>query len=290
MQASLLSALQVRFALSKGHGQETRNTLTKTDLLLKRGPVTILGPLAPDAALCEAYRRRGMLEGSPTEYRAPTKTVVVPLTGLPKACIRKWRDNGHDLIDLTLPAIRRAQTALNLLALEHCKPIVIGHPADSEALAIAGESPACRIIEDADQAAELPFAPKFGLVCQTTISKRRAEAVAESLRLRHPDSRIVFLDTTTPAMTERERSVDGLSRWADSIIVAGERNDSSVRALIEAARRLGLAAEAVPNAGSLDLRDFARYRRIGISAGEFSPDAVAEAIAARLQTEVAAAV
>jgi 4-hydroxy-3-methylbut-2-enyl diphosphate reductase len=289
MQASLLSSLQIRFALSKGHGEEIRKALTKTDILLKRGPLTLLGPLAPDAALCETYRRRGMLEGSPTEYRAPTKAVVVPFTGLPKACIRKWRENGHEVIDLTLPAIRRAQTSLSLLALEHCKPIVIGHREDPEAIAIAGECPASRIIEDADQAIEVPFAPKFGLVCQTSISKRRAEAVAEALRLRHPDSRMVFLDTTTPAMTERERSVDGLSRWAEAIIVAGERNDSSVRALIEAARRLGLAAEAVPNAGALELRDFARYRRIGISAGEFSPDAVAEGIAARLQTEVATA-
>jgi 4-hydroxy-3-methylbut-2-enyl diphosphate reductase len=262
--------------------------LARFDLRLKRGPVTILGALAPDAALCETYRRRGMLEGSPTEYRAPTRTVVVPLTGLPKACIRRWRDNGHDVLDLTLPGVRRAQTALGLLALEHCKPVVIGHRDDAEALAIAGEAPACTVIEDADQAADLPFAPKFGLVCQTTLSKRRAHAVAEALRLRHPDSRIVFLDTTTSAMTERERSVDGLSRWADFIIVAGERNDSSVRALIEAARRLGLAAQAVPNAGALDLRDFAGFHRIGISAGEFSPDAVAEGIAVRLETEAAA--
>jgi 4-hydroxy-3-methylbut-2-enyl diphosphate reductase len=290
MHARLLSAatLQIRLAPARGHSAETRKALTKCDLRLKRGPVTLLGPLAPDATLCEAYRRRGMLEGSPTEYRAPTRTVVVPLTGLPKACLRKWRETGHDILDLTLPAVRRAQTALGLLALEHCKPVVIGHRDDPEALAIAGDAPGCTVIEDADQAAELPFAPKFGLVCQTTISKRRAHAVAEALRLRHPDSRIVFLDTTTPAMTERERSVDGLSRWADAIIVAGEPSDSSVRALIEAARRLGLAAHAVPNPGALDLHQLADARRIGITAGEFSPDPVAEGIAARLETEAAA--
>jgi 4-hydroxy-3-methylbut-2-enyl diphosphate reductase len=289
MQASLLPApgLQIRLALVKGHGPETRAALAKADLRLKRGPVTLLGPLAPDAALCETYRRRGMLEGSPTEYRAPTQTVVVPLTGLPKACIRKWRDNGHDILDLTLPAVRRAQTALGLLALEHCRPVVIGHHDAPEALAISGETPGGKVCEDADQAAELPFAPKFGLVCQTTISKRQAHAVAEALRLRHPDSRIVFLDTTTPAMTERERSVDGLSRWADAIIVAGDPSDSSVRALIEAARRLGLAAHAVPNPGALELPHFGTFSRIGVTAGEFSPDAVAEGIAARLETELA---
>jgi len=276
---------QCRRALASGHGAETRAALEKLELRLKRGALTILGALAPDTALCELYRRRGIHEGSATEYRAPTHTVVVPLTGLPKACLRKWRENGHEVLDLTLPAVKRAQTSLALLALEHCRQVVIGRKGDAEAIAIAGEAPGTAIIEDADQAAELPFAPKFGLVCQTTISKRRAHAVAEALRFCHPDSRMIFLDTTAPATWERERSVDGLSRWAESIIVAGDAGEASVRTLIETARRLGLAAHAVPDAGALDPAQFAGISRIGLTAGEFSPDAVLDGIAARLETE-----
>ena len=69
---------QLRRAVSLGHGAETRAALARLDLLLKRGSVTVLGPLAPDAALCELYRRRGALEGSPDDSRAPTRAVVVP--------------------------------------------------------------------------------------------------------------------------------------------------------------------------------------------------------------------
>ncbi|QJE96864.1 hypothetical protein [Luteolibacter luteus] len=276
---------ELRRALVLGHGQETRDALTRLDSRLKRGAVTVLGALAPDAALCELYRRKGVLEGSPEEFRAPTHTVVVPLTGLPKAWVRKWKENGHEVLDLTLPCVRRAQTSLNLLALEHCKPVVIGCRDQHESAAIAGEVAGTLVVEDAEQAGLLPFAPKFGLVCQPTISRRRAHAVAEAIRHRHPDSRMVFLDTTTPAMLERERSVEGLSRWAEMIIVAGEASESSVRALIDASRRLGLPARAVPDAGSLELREFAGLSRIGITAGEFSPEAVVDGIAARLETE-----
>lgn len=276
---------QLRRAFVLGHGEEVRQALAKLETRLRRGAVTLLGHLAPDAALCEVYRRKGVLEGTADEYRAPTHTVVVPLTGLPKACIRKWKEHGHEVLDLTLPSIRRAQTSLNLLALEHCKTVLIGDRGQAEALAIAGEVAGTPVVEDAEQAALLPFAPKFGIVCQTTISKRHAQAVAEALRHRHPDSRLSFLDTTSPAMWERERSVEGLSRWAETIIVAGEGSESSVRALIESSRRLGLPAHAVADAGSLDLRLFAGVGRIGITAGEFSPDAVVEGIAARLETE-----
>jgi len=289
MQASFLTSPamrpQFRHALVMGHGDEIRAVLAKLDLRLKRGAVTVLGPLAPDAALCEMYRRRGALEGAPTEYRAPTHTVVVPPTGLPKACLRKWKENGHELLDLTLPSVRRAQTSLGLLMLEHCKPVVIGSRDDAETTAIAGEAAGAAVVEDAEQAALLPFAPKYGVVCQTLISRRRAHGVVEALRQRHPDSRMVFLDTTSTAMSGRERSVEGLSRWAETVIVAGEESESSVRALIEAARRLGLPARAVADAGALDLKDFATAERIGITAGEFSPDAVVEGIMARLETE-----
>lgn len=277
--------LQIRRAFTLGHGAEVRAALARLEARLKRGPVTILGPLGPDPALCESYRRQGVLEGTPAEYRAPTHTVVVPMSGLPKACRRKWKESGHDLLDLTLPAVKRAQTSLNLLALEHCKPVVIGLRDEAESAAIAGEAPGAAVVEDADQAAALPFAPKFGIVCQTTFSARHARAVAEAIRLRHPDSRMVFLDTTAPAMLDRERSVEGLSRWAETIIVAGEEGESSVRALIETSRRLGLPARAVPDAGALGPGEFAGVGRIGLTAGEFSPDGVLDAIAARLETE-----
>lgn len=276
---------QIRRAMTLGHAAETRDALARLDLRLKRGPVTVLGPLGPDAALCELYRRRGVLEGDPQEFRAPTHTVVIPLTGLPKEVRKRWKESGHELFDLTLPSVRRAQTSLNLLTLEHCKPLVAGFRDDAESASIAGEANGSAVVEDADQAAELPFAPKFGLVCQTRLSRRRANAVAEALRLRHPDSRMVFLDTTSLAMLERERSVEALSRWAESIIVAGDAGEASVRALLETARRLGLPATAVADAGALDPRDFAGVGRIGLAAGEFSPEAVLDGIAARLETE-----
>ena len=141
------------------------------------------------------------------------------------------------------------------------------------------------MVEDAEEASLLPFAPKFGIVCQTRITRRHATVMAEALRLRHADSRMVFLDTTSLAMLERERSVEALSRWAESIIVAGDAKEASVRALIETARRLGLPAKAVADAGALEPRDYAGVGRIGLTAGEFSPDAVVEAITARLETE-----
>ena len=273
---------QVRTAPPVGPGGELREALARLEARLGKGAVTVLGPLAPDAALCEAFLRRGVLEGQPGEFRAPTRTVVVPPTGLPRPLVRRWKESGHELLDLTLPAVRRAQTSLQLLALEHARTVVIGHRDDAECAAIAGEVAGTAVVEDADQAAQLPFAPKFGVVCQTLLSRRRAAAVVESLRQRHPDSRVVFLDTTSPALSGRERSVEALSRWAELILIAGEAGEASVRALIEASRRLGLPAHPVADAAALDFRDLAGVARIGVAAGEYGAEAGFAALVGRL--------
>lgn len=284
MHSTLASHLRCQFRAVPATGAcgELRAALARLEARLGRGAVTVLGPLAPDAALCEAFRRRGVLEGQPEEFRARTRSVVVPPTGLPRPLLRRWKESSHELLDLTLPAVRRAQTALHLLALEHARTVVIGHRDDAECAAIAGEVAGTAVVEDADQAALLPFAPKFGVVCQTLLSRRRAAAVVEALRQRHPDSRVVFLDTTSPALAERERSVEALSRWAEGILIAGEAGEASVRALIEASRRLGLPARPVADAAALDLRDFAGAARIGIAAGEYGAEAGFAAIVARL--------
>lgn len=273
---------QVRTAPPAGPGGELREALARLEARLGRGAVTVLGPLAPDRALCEAFRRRGVQEGPPGEFRAPTRTVVVPPTGLPRPLVRRWKESGHELLDLTLPAVRRAQTSPQLLALEHARTVVVGHRDDAECAAIAGEVAGTAVVEDADQAALLPFAPKFGVVCQTLLSRRRAAAVVEALRQRHPDSRVDFLDTTSPALSGRERSVEALSRWAELILIAGEAGEASVRALIEASRRLGLPAHPVADAAALDFRDLAGVARIGVAAGEYGAEAGFAALVARL--------
>jgi 4-hydroxy-3-methylbut-2-enyl diphosphate reductase len=209
--------------------------------------------------------------------------VVVPLSGLPKACLRRWKESGHEVLDLTLPAIRRAQRALHLLAQEQARPLVCGFRDDAESAVIASEATGAAVVEDADEAALLPFAPRFGMVCQTGFSRRRAGVVAEALRQRFPDCRMVFLDTTSPAMLERERSVEALSRWAEVILIAGEAGEASVRALVETSRRLGLPAFPVADAAAFDHGLLAGATRIGLSAGEFAPDEAVDAIAARVE-------
>jgi len=276
------SAVSIRVASRSGHSSGLRAALAQLETRLQRGAMTIAGPLGPNAALCDRFRLLGLREADPWTFRAATRTVVVPPYGLAKSVKQGWKDAGHELLDLTLPEVRRAQTSLQLLVAEGCRPVVAGSAEDPEALAIAGDLKGFAIAGDADEAARLSFSPKIGIVAQPGFSPRRARLIGEALKQRHRDAKVTFLDTTAPAMSDRERSVEELSRWAEFVMVVGEESDASARALIETARRLGLPSAlcATPSSASA----LQGCRRVLLTAGEYTPD---EAIAAWLSAATA---
>ncbi|MDB6078484.1 MAG: putative hydroxymethylbutenyl pyrophosphate reductase, partial [Akkermansiaceae bacterium] len=273
-----VSAPSIRVAPNIGHGPGLRAALAQLELRLQRGALTIAGPLGPNEALCEHYRKLGLREADPWTFRAATRIVVVPPRGLAKSVKQGWKDAGHELLDLTLPEVRRAQTSLQLLAAEGCRPVVAGLADDPEALAIAGDLKGFAIAGDADEAARLAFSPKFGVVAQPGFSPRRARMIAEALKQRHRDARVTFLDTTAPGMAERERCVEGLSRWADFVMVIGEGSDASARALIESAQRLGLPSALIHEPDQLEASGVSGCRRVLVTAGEYTPGFCVDAL------------
>lgn len=277
---------EVKLAPVRGMGAELRAALTLLESRLARGPLTILGPLGPNARLREKFRVLGLRETDPEGLHAGTRTVVVPPGGVPRSLRDRWRQAGYELLDLTLPAVRRAATSLGLLAMEGCRPVVAGTPGEAETLTLAADLRGAAVAGDADEAARLAFSPKFGVVAQPGFSPRRARLIAEALRQRHRDAAITFLETTAIAMLERERSLETLSRWADLVVVAGGTQDASVRALLEAARRLGLAGANATAPEELELGKLRDFRRIVVTAGEFTPDEAIAAIAAALMEAV----
>ncbi len=262
----------VELAGAAGMGVELRSVLEQLEKRLVRGALTVAGRLGPNEALCGHFRELGLREVEADAYRAGTSGVVVPPAGLPRSWKKRWQEAGHELIDLSLPSLRRAQTALALLAAEGCRPVVAGMKGSAGVLALAGDFPAAALAENADDAARLAFSPRFGVVAPPDYPPRRARLVAEALRQRHRDSRVTFLETGSPETLERERSLEALSRRADLVVVLGEAQDAPAAALVETSRRLGLPVVAAESGGSPELAQAAGFRRIVLTAGGFVPD------------------
>ena len=268
----MLRRREIRRAAVLGMSQETRDAWS---LLLRRlsgGPLTLLGAPGPNRVLLDRARRAGALEGGLDDPSAPTRRVVIPMSGATPAQRQRWKDAGYELIDLTLPVIRRAHATMNLLKAEGSRLVLVGHPGDPECAAIAGDARRVAVVESADEAAELPFAPRSGVVFQTGVSSLRARTIVEALRARHRDSRVQVLDTLSPAAMQREQALRVQARESDFLLILADPSDASGRALYETARWLGRPARIVSSIEMLDASELRGFRRIGLSAGEFTCD------------------
>lgn len=274
--------VEVRRAAVLGMSQETRDAWNLLVRRLSEGPLTLLGAPGPNRVLLDRARRAGALEGSVDDRTAPTHRVAVPMTGVTSPQQKAWKERGHQIIDLTLPVIRRARVTLNQLHTERCRLVLVGHPGDPECLAIAGGLHGVAVVESADEAADLAFAPHTGVVFQTSISSQRARTIVEALRSRHRDSRVQVLDTLAAATLQREQALRNLARESDLVLIVADSEDASGRALYETARWLGRPAKIIHRFDQLESIELKGFRHIGLSAGEFTDDGAIDAIEARL--------
>lgn len=264
--------VRVEIAPAAGMGAELRTVLRFLEERLRWGALSVAGPLGPDVGLCERFRELGLREVDADVFWAATRAVVVPPQGMPHVWKEKWRRSGHELIDLSLPSVRRAQAALGVLAAEGCRPVVVGPKGCPGVRALALEHPAAAVVENADDAARLAFSPRFGVVAPPDFPMRRARLAAEALRQRHRDSRVTFLETAAPETLERERSLETLSRRADLVVVLGSAHDASAAGLVGTTRRLGLPVVVAGSPDDPELGSAAGFRRILLTAGAFVPD------------------
>ena len=130
---------------------------------------------------------------------------------------------------------------------------------------------------------QLPFAPRFGVVAQTTQPIARVRALVARLQHRHPEAVIIFKDTVCQPTKDRQAAMERLCRENDLIVVVGGRNSNNTRQLGETARQAGVRVREVETAADLQAAWFQGGDRVGVTAGTSTLDETVQAVVARLK-------
>jgi 4-hydroxy-3-methylbut-2-enyl diphosphate reductase IspH len=265
-----------------GMDVETRLALAALETLAGSGRVAVAGRFMPDPGVQARLTDLGVAEQVEEPDFFKFRHIVVPYCGVSPRLRKCWEEAEYGLTDLSSPQVRRAQVALGLLRMEGAQALVIGRHEDPESQALAGVTQGTKIIEDTRDTARLHYSPAFAVVCQTTLSPRRSSWLVQQLRMRYRDARVTFLDTSTPAMTEREQALENLLDWAEGVVVVGQAGEASCEALVETALRKGRPALIAATAAAVDPSALGGARRIALTAGAFAMDETVGSIAARL--------
>ena len=152
-------------------------------------------PLSPNPLLQLSFEDAG-LSSHPQDLRQDSM-IIIPPFGAALSYRKAWKNQHRTVFDLSTPEVRRAQSTLALLKFEGAELLVIGRKNDPEVQVHLIDHPRARVIENAEDAVRIPFAPAFNLICQTSHCPQLARHLTAVIQGRHRDSKVTFLDTSS---------------------------------------------------------------------------------------------
>ena len=272
--------------LAKHHGMcfGVRDALRATHTAAQAGPVTILGQLVHNPLVDAHLRTLGVQAGTLSDIpSAPTPDVVITAHGASDNQRAAWAGAGYRVTDTTCPLVHKAHDALRTLVREGYFPVVIGQATHVEVRGLTGDFPGAVVLLAEEDAADVPYQPKFGVISQTTQQITHVLKVVDALKRRHPRSEVRFIDTVCHPTKQRQTALIELCAICDTVVVVGGRNSNNTRQLVESATRLGSIAHQVERAEDLDPAWFHKAQQVGVTAGTSTLDETVRAVMDRLQ-------
>lgn len=276
--------MTITLATHQGMCFGVRDALRKTHDTAASGPVTVLGELVHNPVVQQHLATLGVQRAHlETVGSSATSRVIITAHGAADRHREAWSDAGYTVMDTTCPLVKKAHAALALLVAQGCQPIVIGQAGHVEVRGLCGDFPTAQVVQDEAEVDRLAFAPKFGVVAQTTQPIAKVRALVARLQECHPEARINFKDTVCQPTKDRQAAMERLCRENDLIVVIGGRNSNNTRQLAETARQAGVRAHQVETAGDLQPAWFQGVDRVGVTAGTSTLDETVQAVVARLK-------
>jgi 4-hydroxy-3-methylbut-2-en-1-yl diphosphate reductase len=213
-------------------------------------------------------------------------TLIFSAHGVPKAVEHEAEARGFRVFDATCPLVTKVHVEVAKLAKEGFEFIMIGHKGHPEVEGTMGQlSEGIHLVEDvADVARVSPRqTDKLAVVTQTTLSVDDAADITAAVVARFPSIRRPKQQDICYATQNRQDAVKVLARNVDIVIVVGSPTSSNSNRLAELARRLGVDAYMVDNAGELQAEWFSGKSRVGLTAGASAPQVLVDEVITQLR-------
>jgi 4-hydroxy-3-methylbut-2-en-1-yl diphosphate reductase len=217
----------------------------------------------------------------------PGATLVFSAHGVSKAVQQEAAARGFEVFDATCPLVTKVHVEVAKLAKEGYEFIMIGHKGHPEVEGTMGQlDHGIHLVEDvADVSSVQPLqTERLAVVTQTTLSVDDAAEITAAVRARFPSIRQPKQQDICYATQNRQDAVKVMSKQVDVVIVVGSPTSSNSNRLAELARKLGVDAYMVDNAGELQPQWLEGKGRVGITAGASAPEVLVKEVIERIKS------
>lgn len=237
------------------------------DAALKQKDSFTLGPLIHNPQTIKELEKRG-IKAVDSIDDINGGTLLIRTHGVPNVLIKKAKEKGLDVIDLTCPFVKKAQHFAKEFYAKGYKVAIAGEASHPEVISVKGGIKDAVVIEKPEDADNLGFYDKIGVVMQTTQSKDASIAIINRLKGRCNDLKIA--ETICSATTERQDLARELAAKVDLMIVIGGRESANTKRLFEMCRSI-VDTKHIESSSDLKKSWFRNKSHVGITAGASTP-------------------
>ena len=192
---------------------------------------------------------------------------------------------GLRCIDATCPLVTKVHLEARRFAKNDVDIVLIGHAGHVEVEGTMGHAPErIQLVETTGdvEALEVEDPERLAVLTQTTLSVDDTRNIIEALKERFPSVRLPRKDDICYATQNRQNAVKEISEQADLVLVVGAPESSNSNRLVELARKRGIAAHLVQNAGEIDPTWLRGVECVGVTAGASAPENLVQDVVQRL--------
>jgi 4-hydroxy-3-methylbut-2-enyl diphosphate reductase len=246
------------------------------------GPITILGDLVHNPTVLAALEAKGIAVAQDAAH-VKTSTVMVTAHGASGRALARTRSLGLTVVEATCPLVQVAHRAVAALARDGYHVVIVGQRDHVEVRGLTGDLDRFDVVLHDEDVLALGEHARIGVAAQTTQPEEKVRRLVGLIRRRFPQSDVRFLDTVCKPTKERQTAAIGVARRSDVVIVVGGRSSNNTRELVNTcARHCGRVHHVE---GDQDVRRewFDETDVVGLTAGTSTPDAVIDAVEARIR-------
>jgi 4-hydroxy-3-methylbut-2-enyl diphosphate reductase len=246
-------------------------------------PVYCYHEIVHNRHVVDRFRAQGVVFVDDVDDVPAGAPLMLSAHGSAPEVIDRARTEGRVVVDAVCPLVTKVHHELKVRARKGYTVLYVGHSGHEEAVGTMAVAPdSVRLVEHVEDvdAVELPDESMVALLAQTTLSHDEWAGIVDRARHRFPDLWMPNRSDLCFATTNRQAALRSLAGRCDAVVVIGSENSSNTVALEQVARSFGCPRVVRVNDASELPDDLAGT--VGVTAGASAPEALVEAVVARL--------
>ncbi len=278
--------MKILIAEEAGFCFGVKRAMKMTERVVEQGcgegeKVYTFGPLIHNPQVIDRLRDKGVAVAEDLNG-VENGTVIVRTHGVAPQRMEELRQKVDRVIDATCPYVTKSQSYASQLHQEGYHVLIVGdqnHPEIKGVIGFVNEN--YTVIKTVEEAEQLKFYAKLGVIAQTTFNVGKFNAIISKLSDKANEVRI--FNTICDDTFVRQRSAAELAGKADVMIIVGGRNSANTNKLVEICKSIQPRTYHIEEVQEIEKIDFQNVQSVGITTGASTPDWIIADVVERLK-------